>query len=255
MCLPGKGITLVALIITIIILLILAGIIINLTVGQRGILNRAQEAGKNYQEAAIKEEEELTNLFGEFSMQTNEDENEYIKFLHQKVFLDGMPLVPQMQSNKSEVGEVITSSVKKDREGYKAFDRIYNFGDIVQYNDIENTWQTESNDKNYIQFNFVRPVYVKRIEFIPSYTSAYGGVAVKYAKLQLSNDGENFIDASHLIEYSNEINTVMQWQKIESNDIKNSYRFVRLYVEGSNTSSYGSGIAIREIQIYGFYEY
>jgi len=96
---------------------------------------------------------------------------------------------------------------------------------------------------------------VKRIEFIPSYTSAYGGVAVKYAKLQLSNDGENFIDASHLIEYSNEINTVMQWQKIESNDIKNSYRFVRLYVEGSNTSSYGSGIAIREIQIYGFYEY
>ena len=39
------GITLVALVITIIVLLILAGITINLTVGQRGILNRAQEAG------------------------------------------------------------------------------------------------------------------------------------------------------------------------------------------------------------------
>ena len=34
-----RGITLIALVITIIILLILAGITINLTVGQRGILN------------------------------------------------------------------------------------------------------------------------------------------------------------------------------------------------------------------------
>lgn len=61
----NKGITLVALVITIIILLILAGITINLTVGQRGILNRAQEAGKNYQEAAKREDEELANFLKE----------------------------------------------------------------------------------------------------------------------------------------------------------------------------------------------
>ena len=60
-----RGITLVALIITIIILLILAGITINLTVGQRGILTRAQEAGRNYQEAAKKEDEDLTKFLGE----------------------------------------------------------------------------------------------------------------------------------------------------------------------------------------------
>ncbi len=60
-----KGITLVALIVTIIILLILAGITINLTIGQRGVLKRAQEAGKNYQEAAQKEDE----ILGEFSNQ------------------------------------------------------------------------------------------------------------------------------------------------------------------------------------------
>ncbi|MCI9000423.1 MAG: hypothetical protein HFJ26_05885 [Clostridia bacterium] len=57
-----KGITLVALVITIIVLLILAGITISLTVGQRGILNRAQEAGKNYQNAAAKEDEDLRGL-------------------------------------------------------------------------------------------------------------------------------------------------------------------------------------------------
>ena len=61
----NKGITLVALVITIIILLILAGITINLTIGQRGILNRAQEAGRNYQEVAKKEDEELANFLKE----------------------------------------------------------------------------------------------------------------------------------------------------------------------------------------------
>ncbi len=61
----NKGITLVALVITIIILLILAGITINLTVGTRGILTRAQEAGKNYQEAAKREDEELAKLWDE----------------------------------------------------------------------------------------------------------------------------------------------------------------------------------------------
>ena len=46
-------------------MLILAGITISLTLGQRGILNRAQEAGRNYQEAAKREDEELANFLKE----------------------------------------------------------------------------------------------------------------------------------------------------------------------------------------------
>ncbi len=65
LCLQGNGITLVALVITIIVLLILAGITISLTIGQRGILTRAQEAGRNYQEAAKKEDEDLDEFLGE----------------------------------------------------------------------------------------------------------------------------------------------------------------------------------------------
>ena len=59
---PNKGITLIALIITIIILLILAAIVINLSIGQRGLLKRAEEAGRNYQEAARDEDEMLRDL-------------------------------------------------------------------------------------------------------------------------------------------------------------------------------------------------
>lgn len=60
-----KGITLIALVITIIILLILSGITLNLTIGQKGIITRAQEAGKNYQEATKREEQELANFWAE----------------------------------------------------------------------------------------------------------------------------------------------------------------------------------------------
>jgi type II secretory pathway pseudopilin PulG len=42
----SQGITLVALIVTIIVLLILAGVSINLVVGENGILNKAQNAVK-----------------------------------------------------------------------------------------------------------------------------------------------------------------------------------------------------------------
>ena len=55
----NKGITLVALVITIIVLLILAGITISLTIGQNGIITRAQQAGKNYLNA---QDQELAGL-------------------------------------------------------------------------------------------------------------------------------------------------------------------------------------------------
>lgn len=54
-----KAITLVALIVTIIILLLLAGITISLVLGDNGILNRAKTSGEEYTKASIKEEIEL----------------------------------------------------------------------------------------------------------------------------------------------------------------------------------------------------
>ena len=50
-----KGITLIALVITIIVLIILAGVAINLTLGKNGLLNRAKEAREKYEIAAAQE--------------------------------------------------------------------------------------------------------------------------------------------------------------------------------------------------------
>ena len=54
-----RGITLVALVITIIVLLILASVIINLILGKNGLLKITEQAGKNY---TMAEEKELTDL-------------------------------------------------------------------------------------------------------------------------------------------------------------------------------------------------
>ena len=57
----SEGITLIALVITIIVLLILAGVTINLTLGENGIFRTAEMAGKNYTQA---QEQELAGLAG-----------------------------------------------------------------------------------------------------------------------------------------------------------------------------------------------
>lgn len=51
-----KGITLISLVITIIILMILAGIAINVTVGQNGLFNRVKSGAEQYKKAQLKEE-------------------------------------------------------------------------------------------------------------------------------------------------------------------------------------------------------
>lgn len=55
-----RGITLIALVITIIILLILSGITIIFVLGDNGLLNKAKQAGEEYIKSAIKEEIELS---------------------------------------------------------------------------------------------------------------------------------------------------------------------------------------------------
>ena len=54
-----KGITLIALIVTIIVLLLLAGVTISMVTGNNGIFGKAKLAGKKYSDSAKNEEEQL----------------------------------------------------------------------------------------------------------------------------------------------------------------------------------------------------
>ncbi len=67
-----EGITLIALVITIIVLLILAGVTISLTFGENGILARAKEGKDKYAESEQNEIDILDNLDTQFESLVNE---------------------------------------------------------------------------------------------------------------------------------------------------------------------------------------
>lgn len=65
-----NGITLVSLVITIIILIILAGVSINLVVGQDGIITKAKQAKENIELAQIEEQTRLNDIYTSMNNET-----------------------------------------------------------------------------------------------------------------------------------------------------------------------------------------
>lgn len=57
-----NGITLISLVITIIILLILAGVSLNLVLGENGLIRRSQEAKEAYTQSQSEEAEQLNEV-------------------------------------------------------------------------------------------------------------------------------------------------------------------------------------------------
>lgn len=64
MKLSNKGITLVALVMTIIIMLILAGVVLYFSIGENGLIRIAKEAGRKYQNSANDERMQLNLING-----------------------------------------------------------------------------------------------------------------------------------------------------------------------------------------------
>ncbi len=67
-----RGITLIALVVTIVILLILAGVTINMLLGEDGIIRTAQEAKNTWEGAIVNEQQEIQNLVDELNTIMNE---------------------------------------------------------------------------------------------------------------------------------------------------------------------------------------
>jgi len=78
-----KGITLIALVITIVVLIILAGVAISLSLGENGIFNKAKFATEEYANEQAREETEIAKLTNEVdkyvdsSTRTTSASNEY----------------------------------------------------------------------------------------------------------------------------------------------------------------------------------
>ena len=94
-----RGITLIALVITIIVLLILAGVSIAMLTGKNGILTQAQRAKNETEEARIEEENRITDYENYINQYTN---GGYIesKGVNAPVLKDNMELVTFNEKTK-----------------------------------------------------------------------------------------------------------------------------------------------------------
>ena len=81
----NAGITLIALIVTIVILLILAGVTLNLVLGDNGIISKAKEAKEKTIAAQQKESLELSYIDAIISANTSEDEEDIIKIIEDAI--------------------------------------------------------------------------------------------------------------------------------------------------------------------------
>ena len=102
----SKGITLIALVITIIVLLILAGVSISMLTGQNGILKRAAEAKEETEMSQIKERAELKKL--ELNMDTWTKQNNGI--LKRSALISAI--------NREFTGSTVSGSVVTTDNGY-----------------------------------------------------------------------------------------------------------------------------------------
>ena len=95
----NKGITLIALVVTIVVLLILTGVALNLVLGENGIIAKAQEARVETDIAEVKEQIKLRLMgkYDEYGSYTNDDVIDAVK---------------QITGNEIEVG-VQTTTTKK----------------------------------------------------------------------------------------------------------------------------------------------
>jgi hypothetical protein len=107
-----RGITLIALVITVIVLLILAGITINLTIGEDGIITKAKEAGDKYAQAAENEQTDLSNFLQETEALINSNTGNWDNTgkVNAPDLLTGMTPIKFTTPNASTNGTVVTTT-------------------------------------------------------------------------------------------------------------------------------------------------
>ena len=97
------GITLIALVVTIIVLIILAGVSISMIVGDNGIITQAENAKKETQKAEVKEKAQIDILEKQLEKEGNITKGDFVEIL--KEYFDNLlgynlyDLFPEIKDN------------------------------------------------------------------------------------------------------------------------------------------------------------
>ncbi len=107
-----KGITLIALVVTIVILIILAGVAINLTVGENGIFNKAKFAKEKYTNEEYAEQEQLNEIYAYLNEDSKLPENTKDTDMGTQVKLPSEWYSTTAAYVSTEDGKTVTKEVK-----------------------------------------------------------------------------------------------------------------------------------------------
>ena len=170
-----KGVTLVALVVTIIVLIILAGISINLLLGENGLITKAQEAKKQQKIAEIKEkislelasaetdaiirnesleEEQLNDIVSKYGTLQDDKDTILTKDDNYKISLKeiwyGTLSTSGSYSDKKKQIEMLEKELKELQDKYNELEQI-NSGNSEVLNDLRNQITTLENEKKTLE--------------------------------------------------------------------------------------------------------
>ena len=171
----NKGITLVALVVTIIVLIILAGISINLLLGENGLITKAQEAKKQQKIAEIKEkislelaaaetdaitrnesleEEQLNDIVSKYGTLQDDKDTILTKDDNYEISLKeiwyGTLSTSGSYSDKKKQIEMLEKELKELQDKYDELEQI-NSGNSEVLNDLRNQITTLENEKKTLE--------------------------------------------------------------------------------------------------------
>lgn len=187
-----KGITLIALVITIIVLIILAGVVITLSLGNNGIFNRAKQAKEEYEIAAEKEKYQI---------------NEVNNFLEEK------PKTLKYDETKLD-SKMLLNNVTVSEEGIVDLSQSDSYITINEaFLPGNDTWEVAT------KFKCASPMVVSDYQFIIGKNGSHDPVCVNInsnkLKVSISTDGINW-DVTANQSGTKEIKTdIWYWIKLQ----------------------------------------
>ncbi len=177
-----KGITLIALVVTIIVLIILAGVSISMVVGDNGIISQAQNAKEETEKADVKEKTQMDILEKELENEGNINKGDFVTILNQ--YFDGVPTeenLPEDLNNltliskeaygghEMNIGDIWNGTFAQASLAETVTGT--NYGDYIDYSidlnedgDTTNDWRIFYNDGDH--------VFIIAADYVPN-TSSY----------------------------------------------------------------------------------
>ena len=107
----SKGITLIALIVTIVVMIVVAGVSINMTVGENGIFNKAKFAKEKYTNEEYLEQEQLNEIYAYLNKDSKLPENTKDTEINNDEYID-------------DKSEEVDNEIKKERDSIFGNDRM-----------------------------------------------------------------------------------------------------------------------------------